>query len=172
MHLFNILKASRFYHSSFYKNTFYFYPLSRTSKVVFSDTIFEILGCRVLLWVVSLPRNGSERNSQSLLQFLLHGTEQNSELFYLLLKGSEGNSDRLLLFLFNETEFRVVFSSTEGFERNSESFCSGEQPEFRGNNHLFRLFCLPRNYFFVGNSPPYACPPPPANRKSSNSWVH
>ncbi len=24
-----------------------------------------------------------------------------------------------------------------------------------GNNHLFRLFRLPRNYFFVGNSQPY-----------------
>ncbi len=26
-----------------------------------------------------------------------------------------------------------------------------------GNNHLFRLFRLPRNYFFAGNSQPYLC---------------
>ncbi len=40
---------------------------------------------------------------------------RNSELFSLPLKGSEGNSERLLLFLFRGTEFRVVFSSAEGF---------------------------------------------------------
>ncbi len=40
----------------------------------------------------SLPRNGSERNSDSLFHYLFHGTE-----------------------------FRVVFSSAEGFGRNSES---------------------------------------------------
>ena len=42
--------------------------------------------------------------------------EWNSELFSLALKGLEGNSESLLLFLFNETEFGVVFSSAEGFE--------------------------------------------------------
>ncbi len=55
-------------------------------------------------------------------------TEQNSELFSLPRKGSERNP-----------RFSVPQNS-----RNSV-----------GNNHLFRLFRLPRNYFFVGNSQPY-----------------
>ncbi len=77
-------------------------------------------------------------------------------------------------------EFRVVFSSAEVFGREFREFASifvqrNEIPScflFRGrvqngiqwfsvprnsrnsvgNNHLFRLFRLPRNYFFVGNS--------------------
>jgi hypothetical protein len=61
----------------------------------------------------SLPRNGSEQNSESLLQFLFHGTE--FWVVSLPLKGSEGNSESLLLFLFHGTEFRVVFSSAGGF---------------------------------------------------------
>jgi hypothetical protein len=81
-------------------------------------------------------------------------------------------------------EFRVVFSSAEGFgtefreyasifvPRNGIPSCflfSGRVrngiPEVSvprnsrnsvGNKHLFRLFRLPRNYFFVGNSQPYS----------------
>ncbi len=56
---------------------------------------------------VSLPRNGPERNS---------------ELFSLPLKDSEGNSESMLLFLFNGTEFRVVFSSAEGFGTEFRGF--------------------------------------------------
>jgi hypothetical protein len=80
------------------------------------------------------------------------------------------------------TEFQVVFSSAEGFgtelwefdsifaPRNGIPsyflFCGRVRngiPRFFvprnnrnsvGNNHLFRLFRLPRNYFFVGNSQP------------------
>ncbi len=96
---------------------------------------------------VSLPRNGSERNSDRLFLYLLHGTEfrvvfssaegfgrefreiaffvsteRNSELFSLPLKCSEGNSESLLLFLLNGTEFRVVFSSAEGFGTEFRGF--------------------------------------------------
>jgi hypothetical protein len=96
---------------------------------------------------VSLPRNGSERNSDSLPLFF-HGTEfrvvfssaegfgrefweyasifvsteRNSELFSLPLKCSEGNSQSSLLFLFNGKEFRVVFSSAEGFGTEFRGF--------------------------------------------------
>jgi hypothetical protein len=42
-------------------------------------------------------------------------TERNSELCSLPQKGSEQNNGILLLFLFYGTEFRVVFSSAEGF---------------------------------------------------------
>ncbi len=41
------------------------------------------------------------------------------------------------------------FHLQKGLERNTESFL------FRGTNHLFRLFRLLRNYFFVVNSQPY-----------------
>ena len=104
---------------------------------------------------VSLPRNGSERNSNSLLTYF--STVRNSELFSLPLKDSEGNyesillflyphfelfslplkcsegnSESLLLFLFNGTEFRVVFSTAEGFGTEfRKAFCSAEQLEFR-----------------------------------------
>jgi hypothetical protein len=97
---------------------------------------------------VSLPRNGSERNSDSLLLYLFHGTEfrvvfssadwfgrefreyasifvsteRNFELFSLPLKCSEWNSESLLLFLLNGTEFRVVFSSPEGFGTEFRGF--------------------------------------------------
>jgi hypothetical protein len=43
-------------------------------------------------------------------------------LFSLPLKGSEGNSENLLLFLVHGTEFRVVFSSAEGFGTEFRKF--------------------------------------------------
>ena len=49
-------------------------------------------------------------------------TERNSEFFSLPLKRSEGNSESLLLFLLNGTEFRVVFSSAEGFGTEFREF--------------------------------------------------
>ncbi len=85
-------------------------------------------------------------------------------------------------FCFHGKEFRVVFSSAKVFGREFREFASifaqrNGIPScflFRGrvrngipwvfvprnsrnsvgNNHLFRLFRLPRNYFFVGNSQP------------------
>jgi hypothetical protein len=142
----------------------------------------------------TLPRNGSERNSESLLLFLLHGTEFRAVFssterfgrefreFALPRNDLERNSESLLLFLLHRTEFRVVFSSAEGFGmefRGSASIfglrdgipsCFLFRGRVRngiprisvprnsrnsvGNNHLFRQFRLPRNYFFVGNSQP------------------
>ncbi len=49
-------------------------------------------------------------------------TEWNSELFSFPLKGLGGNSESLLLFLVHGTEFRVVFSSTEGFGTEFRKF--------------------------------------------------
>ncbi len=45
-----------------------------------------------------------------------------SELFSLQLKGSEGNSESMLLFLIHGTEIRVVFSSAEGFGTEFRDF--------------------------------------------------
>ncbi len=106
---------------------------------------------------VSLPRNGSERNSDS--SFYICSTEWNSELFSLPLKGLKGNSESILLFLFPWNRIPSCFSSAEvlgwkfqefasisvkrngipscflfrGRVRNGilRGFCSAEQPEFR-----------------------------------------
>jgi hypothetical protein len=111
-------------------------------------------------------------------------TERNSELCSLPRNDSERNSENLHLFWFHGTEFRVVFSAAEWFGTDLWEFASIFVPRngipsyflFRGrvrngiprfsvprndrnsvgNNHLFRLFRLPRNYFFVGNSQPYS----------------
>ncbi len=106
-----------------------------------------------------------------------HPSEQNSELLSLPQNGSEQNF-KCLLILFQGTEFRVVFSSTVWFRRNSErlllifsivqnsnhfyrlqngSEWNSESFLFCGTaetNQLFRLFRLPRNNFFVGNCQP------------------
>ncbi len=50
--------------------------------------------------------------------------------------------------LFHGTEFRVVFSSAEGFGTEfREVSVPRNSRNSVGNNHLFRLFRLPRNYF-------------------------
>ncbi len=104
--------------------------------------------------VVSLPRNGSERNSDSLFLVLFHGTEFRD--VSLPRKGSEPNSKSMLLFLFHGTEFRVVFSFVEGFGTDfQEVSVPRNSRNSIGNDHLLRLFRLPQNYFFVGNSQPY-----------------
>jgi hypothetical protein len=115
--------------------------------------------------------------------YIICCTERNTELCSLPWNGSERNSENLHLFWFHGTEFRVVFSSAEGFGTEYWEFASIFFPQngipscflFRRrvrngiprfsvprnnrnsvrNNHLFRLFRLPRNYFFVGNSQPY-----------------
>ncbi len=79
------------------------------------------------LYKNSLLFRGMVRNGIPRVCFYFCSTERNSELFSLLLKGSEGNSESLLLFLVRGTEFRVVFSSTEGFGTE------------------FRKFSVPRN---------------------------
>ncbi len=91
-------------------------------KVVFSGTIFEILGCRVLLWVVfsSVEEFGREFREFASILVSRNGipscflfcwrvrkgiprvcsyfcsTERNSELFSLPLKSSERNSESFL----------------------------------------------------------------------------
>ncbi len=142
----------------------------------------------------SLPLKGLEGISESLLfrgmirNEILRvcsyfcSTERNSKLFSLPRKGLEGNSESLLLFQFHGTEFRVVFSSAEGFGMEFRGFTSifglrdgipscflfrgrvrngiprisvpRNSRNSVGNNHLFRQFRLSRNYFFVGNSQP------------------
>jgi hypothetical protein len=145
-----------------------------------SDGIF------ILLWVILsslewfgteflefasifLPRNGIPscflfrwrvRKRIPRVCFYFGSTEPNSELFSLPLKGSEGNSESLLLFLFNGTEFRVAFSSVEGFgtEFRKLSVPRNSRNSVR-NNHLFRLTDF-REIIFCRKFPPYPPPPP------------
>jgi hypothetical protein len=118
-----------------------------------------LVSCRVLLY--------TERNSEC---FLFRGMvwnrisricvyfwskERISKLFSHLRKGLERNSESMLLFLFHGTEFRVVTSSAEGFGTEfREVSVPRNSRNSVGNPPLFRLFRLPRNYFFVGNSQP------------------
>ncbi len=147
-------------------------------------TIIEIFGCRVLLWV---GLSSTEWFGKAFREFIyiFCCTERNSESCSLPRNGSERNSENLHLFWFHGTEFRVVFSYAEWFGTELWEFASifdlrnripsyflfrgrvrNGIPRFSfprnnrnsvGNKHLFRLFRLPRNYFFVGNSQPYAC---------------
>jgi hypothetical protein len=121
---------------------------------------------------------GMVRNGIPRVSFYFCSTEWNSELCSLPRNGSEWNSKSLLLVLFHGMGFGVVFSSIRvrnrimrvcfyfcSTERNSKLFsllskgseCKGfsfprNSRNSVGNNYLVCLFRLPRNYFFVGNS--------------------
>jgi hypothetical protein len=49
-------------------------------------------------------------------------SQRNFRVVFSSAEGSEGNSESLLLFLFHGTEFRVVFSSAEGFGKEYRKF--------------------------------------------------
>jgi hypothetical protein len=65
----------------------------------------------------SLPWNGLERNSENLHLVWFHGTE-----FRVVFSSAEGFDGSLLLFLFHGTEFWVVFSYAEGFGTEFRDF--------------------------------------------------
>jgi hypothetical protein len=99
---------------------------------------------------------GMVRNGIPRVCFYFWSKERNSKLFSLPRKGLERNFESMLLFLFHGTEFRVVTSSAEGFGTEfREVSVPRNTRNSVGNPPLFRLFRLPRNYFFVGNSQPY-----------------
>jgi hypothetical protein len=127
---------------------------------------------------VTLPRNGSGRHSESLFIFFV---ERKGIPSCVLFRGwFEPNSENLHLFCFHGTEFRVVFSSVEGFGTELCEFASifgsrngipsyfffrgrvrNRIPRFSfpqnnrnsvGNNHLFRLFRL-RGIIFLSEIP-------------------
>jgi hypothetical protein len=65
---------------------------------------------------------GMVRNGIPRICIYFATTERNSELCSLPQEGSEQNYGNLLIFLFNGTEFRVVFSSSEGFGTEFRDF--------------------------------------------------
>ncbi len=92
-------------------------------KVVFSDTIIEIFGCRVFFWVGFSSTEWFGTAFQEII-YIFCCTERNSELCSLLRNRSEWNSENLHLFWFHGTKFRVVFSSVEGFGTELWEFAS------------------------------------------------
>jgi hypothetical protein len=88
-----------------------------------------------------------------LTQFCLHFRLTRFVLSWFLFRGIVRNGIPRVCFYFVSMEFRFVFSSAEWFRTEFREFSvPGNSRNFVGNNHLFRLFRLPRNYFSVGNS--------------------
>jgi hypothetical protein len=87
--------------------------------------------------------------------FLLYRTAWNGSLRVSVPRNdSEWNSKSLLLILFHGTEFRAFFSA-EWFETEFREFSVPRNSRnSAGTIQLFRLFCLPRNNFFVKNCQP------------------
>ncbi len=130
-----------------------------TSKVVFSVTFIEIFGCRLLFWVgfFSTKWFGTAFREYLYFYFLLHGKEfqvvfSSAEWFGMefqefasILVPLNGIPSCVLFprrvrnrimgvcFYFCSTERNSELFSLprKGSERNSEIFCSAEQPEFR-----------------------------------------
>ncbi len=102
--------------------------------------------CRFLFRVVSLPRNGSERNYESLLLFLFHGTE-----FRVVLSSAVGLGREFRKFASFVVPRNIIPSCFLFHGRARKGFREFSVPRnFRnsvGNNHLFHLFRLPRDYF-------------------------
>jgi hypothetical protein len=103
---------------------------------------------------------GMVRNRIPTVCFYICSTQRNSELFSLQLKGSEGILRVGFYFCFHGMEFRVVFL----FRRRVRNgilrfFVPRNSRNSVRNNHLFRIFRLPQNYFFVGNSQHYSTDP-------------
>jgi hypothetical protein len=134
--------------------------------------------------MISLPRNGSERHSESLFLFFVArkgirvvvsfaewfgmvqngipriciyfcSTERNSELCSLPQNGSEQNYGSFVSIFVPRNGIPRYFLF-RGRVRNGIPwfFVPWNNQNSVGNNHLFRLFRLPGKYFFVGNSQP------------------
>ncbi len=146
-----------------------------------SNTIIEILGCRVLCWAgfSSAEWFGTEFRQFAYIFFPQNGIPS---CFLFRWRIRKGILRIFFYFCIHGREFRVVFSYAEVFGREFREFASifiqwngipscflfrgrvqnviprfsfpGNSWNTVGKNHLFRLFRLLRNYFFVGNSQP------------------
>jgi hypothetical protein len=119
----------------------------RTSKVFFSDTFFDILGCRILCWAgfssaewfgtefrqfasIFFPRNGipscflhRSRIWKGILRVCFYFCFLETE-FWVVFSSADvfGREFREFASLFKRREFLVVFSSTEGFGTEFRGF--------------------------------------------------
>ncbi len=80
-------------------------------------------------------------------------TERTSELFSLPKKGSEQNYGSLLLFLFHGTEFRVVFSSAEGFGTEFRDFLFRETTGIPSEITICSVYSVFRGIIFLSEIP-------------------
>ncbi len=80
-------------------------------------------------------------------------TERNSELCSLPQKSSEQNYGSLLLFLFHGTEFRVIFSSTEGFETEFRDFLFRRTTGIPSEITICYVYSVFRGIFFLSEIP-------------------
>jgi hypothetical protein len=99
-----------------------------------------------------MVRNGIPR-----VCFYFSSTERNSELFSLPLKGSEGNSESMLLFLVHGTEFRVVFSSAEGFGTEFRDFLFRGIAGIPSEITLCSVYSVFRGIIFLSEIPNPIC---------------
>ncbi len=91
--------------------------------------------------------HGMVRNRVPSVCFYFCSMERNSELFFLPRNGSEWNSESLLLFLLHGTEFRAFLSSAERFGTEVREFSVPRNSRnSAGTNQLFSLFRLPLNF--------------------------
>ncbi len=103
-----------------------------------------------------MVRNGIPR-----VCFYFGSTERNSELCSLPQKGSEQNYGSLLLFLFHGTEFRVVFSSVEGFETEFRDFLFSGRTGIPSEITICSVFSVFRGIIFLSEIPNPTSEPTP-----------
>jgi hypothetical protein len=96
-----------------------------------------------------MARNGIPR-----VCFYICSTERNSEFLSFPLECSEGNSERLLLFFVQRNGIPSSFLFRGRVRNGIPRFSVPRNSRNSvGNNHLFRLFRLPRNCFFCRKLP-------------------
>ncbi len=109
----------------FYGNLTKWFVLS--SKVVFSNIILKFSAAAFCSELLSSLQNGSEWK----VGIYFCSTERKSGLFSLLRKDSNGIPRASFHFCSTEWNSELLSLPRKGSERNSEIFCSAEQPEFR-----------------------------------------
>jgi hypothetical protein len=142
-------------------------------------------GCRVLFWVgfsQGMVRKGIPRVYTLFILFVAQkgipscvlfrgmvrkgipricisfgSTERNSELCSLPQKGSEQYNGSLLLFLFHGTEFRVVFSSAEGFGTEFRDFLFRGTTGIPSEITICSAYSVFRGIIFLSEIPNPSC---------------
>jgi hypothetical protein len=104
--------------------------------------------------------SGMVRNRILRVCFYFCSAERNSELFSLPRKGSERNSESKLLLLFHGTEFRVVFSSAEGFGTEFRRFLFRGTAGIPSEISICSVYSVFRGIIFLSEIPnPPTCRP-------------
>jgi hypothetical protein len=94
-------------------------------------------------------------------------TEQNSELFSLPQKGSEQNYGSSFLLLVHGTEFRVVFSSAEGFGTEFQEFLFLGTTGIPSEITICSVYSVFRGIIFLSEIPNPNPGPTPSNAPSN-----